>query len=97
MVYRVVYIFIYIVESVDNNKSRWQRGIEVLRNIYREQLGVYTLVYRVVYIFIYKVESVEFSKSRWRGDIEVSGISTGSSWGLHIELQGHLHTHLHSR
>ena len=35
MVYRVVYIFIYIVESVDNNKSRWQRGIEVLR-IYTE-------------------------------------------------------------
>ena len=81
MVYRVVYIFIYIVESVDNNKSRWQRGIEVLRNIYREQLGVYTLVYRVVYIFIYIVESVDNNKSRWQRDIEVLGIYIESSWG----------------
>ena len=63
--------------------AKGYRGVE---NIYREQLGVYTLVYRVVYIFIYKVESVEVSKSRWLSDIEVSGISTGSSWGLHIEL-----------
>ena len=44
------------------------------------------MVYRVDYTFIYIVESVDISKSRWHSDIEVSGISTGSSWGLHIEL-----------
>ena len=39
MVYRVIYTFIYIVDSVASSRGRWPRDIEVLGITTKGQLG----------------------------------------------------------